>query len=122
MANKNRKLETAQRRKYRVRSKLFGTSERPRLSVNRSLRNISAQIIDDEKMVTLVSVSTLSEGMPDKVAGKKKIEAAGIIGEEIARRAIEKQIDKVAFDRNRFLYHGRVKALADAARKAGLKF
>jgi large subunit ribosomal protein L18 len=122
MANKSKKLIRAERRKYGVRAKIIGTAERPRLTIFRSLKNITAQIIDDEKMVTLAAVSTLSEGMAKKVAGKKKSEAAVIIGEEIARRALEKNIDKVAFDRNRFLYHGRVKSLADAARKAGLKF
>ncbi len=122
MAYKSRKLIRAERRKFGVRAKIVGTSERPRLTVFRSLKNITAQIVDDEKMITLAFVSTLSEGIAGKVAGKKKTEAAAIIGEEIARRALEKKIDKVAFDRNRFWYHGRVKSLADAARKAGLKF
>ena len=84
--------------------------------------NVTAQIIDDEKMVTLAAVSTLSKEMVGKVAGKKKLEAAGMVGEEIAKLALEKNITKVVFDRNRYLYHGRIKSLADAARKAGLKF
>lgn len=122
MSNKNEKNIRAARRKKGVRIKISGTAERPRLTVFRSLKNITAQIIDDEKMVTLAAVSTSSEGIPEKVAGKNKMDAAGFVGEEIARRALEKNITKVVFDRNRFLYHGRVKSLADAARKAGLKF
>ena len=122
MSTKSKKIIRADRRKKGVRFKISGSSERPRLTVFRSLKNISAQIIDDEKMITLAAVSTISEGMPEKVAGKNKVEAAGIIGEELARRALEKNISKVVFDRNRFLYHGRIKSLADAARKAGLKF
>ena len=92
------------------------------MTVFRSLKNITAQIVDDEKRVTITAVSTSSEGMPEKIAGKTKVDAAGLIGEEIARRALEKNVTKVVFDRNRFLYHGRIKSLADAARKAGLKF
>ncbi|RKX20674.1 MAG: 50S ribosomal protein L18 [Candidatus Zixiibacteriota bacterium] len=122
MANKIRKNIRADRRKKGVRFKITGTTDRPRLTVSRSLKNITAQIIDDERMVTLAAVSTLSRGVIEKVAGKNKIDAAGLIGEEIARRALEKNITKVVFDRNRYLYHGRVKSLADAARKAGLKF
>ncbi len=121
MANKIKKNIRADRRKKGVRYKITGTTDRPRLTVSRSLKNITAQIIDDEKMVTLAAVSTLSKGMVEKVAGKNKIDAAGLIGEEIARRALEKNITKVVFDRNRYLYHGRAKSLADAARKAGLK-
>ena len=122
MANKEKKIIRADRRKAGVRARISGTGERPRLTVSRSLKNIAAQIIDDEKKITLAAVSTLSKEVSAKVSGKKKIEAAIIIGEEIARRALEKDIKKVAFDRNRFLYHGRVKSLADAARKAGLEF
>ncbi len=121
MANKIEKDIRADRRKKGVRYKITGTSILPRLTVSRSLKNITAQIIDDEKMVTLTAVSTLSKEMVKKVAGKNKIDAAGIIGEEIARRALEKNITKVVFDRNRYLYHGRAKSLAEAARKAGLK-
>ena len=130
MANKIEKDIRADRRKKGVRYKITGTSILPRLTVSRfcshyrlrfQLKNITAQIIDDEKMVTLAAVSTLSKGMVEKVTGKNKIAAAGIIGEEIARRALEKNITKVVFDRNRYLYHGRAKSLAEAARKAGLK-
>lgn len=122
MAKKNIKYIRAERRKAGIRAKIIGTASRPRLTVSRSLKNITAQIVDDEKMITLVAASTLSKDISGKVAGKSKVEAAAIIGEEIARRAIEKDIKKVAFDRNRFLYHGRIKSLADAARKAGLEF
>jgi large subunit ribosomal protein L18 len=112
----------AARRKMRVRARIFGTAERPRLTVHKSLKNIMAQIIDDEKMVTLAAVSSLSKGMTEKTAGKKKKDAAVVVGEELARRAIAAGVKKVAFDRNQNVYHGRVKALADAARKAGLEF
>jgi large subunit ribosomal protein L18 len=122
MAKRNIKYIRADRRKKGVRSTISGTSDRPRLTVSRSLKNITAQIIDDEKMITLAAISTCSKGMPEKVSGKNKVEAAGIVGEEIARLALEKNITKVVFDRNRYLYHGRIKSLADAARKAGLKF
>ena len=105
-----------------MRFKISGTTDRPRLTVFRSSKNITAQIIDDEKMTTMAAVSTLSKEMVEKVAGKKKVDAAGLIGAEIARLALEKNITKVVFDRNRFLYHGRIKSLAEAARKAGLKF
>lgn len=122
MSNKSKKTIRADRRKKGVRFKISGTTDRPRLTVFRSSRNITAQIIDDEKMITMAAVSTLSKEMAEKVAGKKKVDAAGLIGEEIARLALEKNITKVVFDRNRYLYHGRIKSLADAARKAGLKF
>ena len=122
MSNKSKKNIRADRRKKGVRYKISGTTDRPRLTVFRSLKNITAQIIDDEKRVTLAAVSTISKGMPEKVTGKTKVDAAGLIGAEIARQALEKNITKVVFDRNRYLYHGRVKSLAEAARKAGLKF
>jgi len=112
----------AERRKARVRRRISGDAERPRFTVHKSLRNLTAQIIDDEKMVTIAAASTESKGIAEKVSGKKKTEAAAIVGEEIAKRAIEKGIKKVRFDRNRNIYHGRIKAVADAARKAGLEF
>lgn len=110
------------KRRARVRGKIFGTSERPRLTVAKSLNNIYAQVIDDEKMVTLAAASSLTKEITDKMAGKAKVEKASIIGEEIAKRALAGGIKRVAFDRNSNLYHGRVKALAEAARKAGLEF
>ncbi len=107
-------------RHERVRSKVVGTSERPRLSVYRSLNNISVQIIDDTKGITLVSASTLDKNMVDKIKGKTKVEQSKIIGEEIAKKAKAKKIKTVVFDRGGYLYTGRVKALADACRDAGL--
>lgn len=105
-------------KKVRIRKKITGTAERPRLCVYRSLKHIYAQIIDDATGATLVSVSSLT-GLSEKHSGK---DLAGAVGKEIAKAAASKQIKTVVFDRNGFLYHGRVKALADAAREAGLNF
>jgi large subunit ribosomal protein L18 len=102
----------------RIRRKLSGTAERPRLNVYRSLNHIYAQVIDDQKGETLVSVSTLA--LKAKTGGN--VAAAREMGKSIAEKAKEKGIEKVVFDRGGFLYHGRIKALADAAREAGLKF
>ncbi|MDI6716490.1 MAG: 50S ribosomal protein L18 [Actinomycetota bacterium] len=110
------------RRHRRVRKKVFGTSERPRLSVFKSTNHIYAQVIDDSKGMTLVSASTLDPEIRTKIKTGGNIDAAKKVGELIAKRALEKNIDRVVFDRGGFLYHGRVKALADAAREAGLKF
>ena len=107
------------KRHKRVRAKLSGTSERPRLNVFRSEKNIYAQVIDDEKGVTLVSASSQDKGF-ENYGGN--IEAAKAIGTEIAKRALEKGITEVVFDRGGYVYHGRVAALAEAAREAGLKF
>ena len=102
--------------KYRVRNKISGTAARPRLSVFRSNKQIYAQVIDDETAKTLVSASSLGmEAMPQK-------EQAAKVGEALAQKAIEAGITTVVFDRNGYLYHGRVKELADGARKGGLKF
>jgi large subunit ribosomal protein L18 len=107
----------------RVRSKIFGTSERPRLSVYRSLKHIYAQIIDDTKGHTLVAMSSLSKEIRDKVKeAKTKTEVSRIVGLALAKKALEKGITKVVFDRNGYKYHGRVKALAEAAREGGLIF
>lgn len=106
------------RRARRTRSNILGTASRPRLSVFRSLRYISAQVIDDEKGITLVSAS---DKKIDKT-GKKPIEVAEIVGEDIAKKALESGIKKVVFDRGPYLYHGRVKALAESVRKNGLEF
>ena len=103
-----------------IRNKVSGTAERPRLSVYRSLNNIFAQIIDDVKGVTLVSASTVEK--EGKVEKGSNVEAAKIIGERIAKKAIEKGIKSVVFDRSGYVYTGRVKAFADAAREAGLEF
>ena len=109
------------KRQVRVRKKVRGTSERPRLSVFRSARHIYAQVIDDTKGVTLVACSTLSSDAAD-LGYTGNVAAATHVGTEIARLAIEKGITSVVFDRNGFLYHGRIQALADAAREAGLRF
>ena len=121
MANNNVK-KAAVRRKYHVRKKVLGTPERPRLSVFRSNRNIYAQVIDDVAGVTLASASTKSKTLSDKgnLACNKK--TSEIIGEAIAKEAIGVGIKCVCFDRGSYKYHGKIKALADAARKAGLVF
>ncbi len=107
----------------KVRTKVLGTPDRPRLSVYRSLSHIYAQIIDDTTGKTLVSVSTLSKDVRDQLSGVKgRIEAGKLIGKLAAQKALEKNIKQVVFDRGGFLYHGRVKALADGAREGGLKF
>lgn len=117
------RAKSREKRKKRVRRKVLGTSERPRLSVFRSAKNIYAQIIDDTSFNTLVQVSTISKDVRDKVKGiSGNIEGASMIGKLIAQRAQEKGIKKVVFDRNGFLYHGRVKSLAEAAREGGLEF
>lgn len=110
------------RRKKRVRKKITGTSQRPRLAVFRSLRHIYAQIIDDEAGNTLTEASTLSPELKDNIPTQGNISAAKQVGALIARRAKEHQIESVIFDRGGNLYHGRIKALADAAREEGLRF
>lgn len=122
MINVKDKNKERQVRHARVRKTVVGSKERPRLCVNRSNVNIYAQIIDDEKGVTIVSASTLEKELAAKVKGKTKVEAAKIIGEEIGKRAVAKKIKEVVFDRGGYLYTGRVQALADGARAAGLKF
>lgn len=106
-------------RQKRVRAKIKGTEARPRLCVYRSLKNISVQLIDDDKQVTLVSASTLDKEVKTKASN---VQAATEVGTLIAKRAIEKNIKSVVFDRNGYVYHGKVKALAEAAREAGLEF
>lgn len=109
-------------RHKRVRKHLSGTSERPRLNVYKSLNHIYAQIIDDVKGVTLVSCSTLDKEISSKLDSLTKTEAAKLVGETIGKRAVEKKIKEVVFDRGGYLYTGRVQAVADGARSAGLKF
>ena len=103
-----------------IRRKIVGTAERPRLSVYRSLKNIFVQIIDDSTGTTLVSASTIEKGAKAQSGGN--VEAAKKVGEAIAKKALEKGISNVVYDRGGYIYTGRVKALADAAREAGLKF
>ncbi|MBV1758760.1 MAG: 50S ribosomal protein L18 [Dethiosulfatibacter sp.] len=115
--NKNR-----QKRHYKMRNKIQGTPERPRLNVFRSSSNIFAQVIDDIKGVTIAAASTLDNDIKEKVSGLNKTEAAKIVGQEIAKKSKDKGIEAVVFDRGGYLYHGRVKSLADGARESGLKF
>jgi large subunit ribosomal protein L18 len=122
MITKADKNVARKRRHARVRKKLFGTTERPRLNVFRSNQHIYAQLIDDTKGVTLVSASTVDPELKDKVSHGGNIEAAQKVGQLVAKRAIEKGYKAVVFDRGGYLYHGRVQALADAAREAGLEF
>jgi len=111
------------RRHRRVRKKVHGTPERPRLSVYRSLSHIYAQLIDDEGRRTLVAASDIEQEAKGKLnGGKRKTDVAKVVGELVARRAIERGIGEVVFDRGGYKYHGRVAALATAAREAGLKF
>lgn len=109
-------------RHKRVRKNLSGTAERPRLCVYRSLNNIYAQIIDDEKGVTLVSASTLDKEVMENLKGKNKTEQARLVGEVVGKRAVAKKIKTVVFDRGGYLYTGRIQAVADGARSAGLEF
>lgn len=109
-------------RHKRVRTKISGTAERPRLCVYRSLNEIYAQIIDDVKGVTLVSASTLDPEIKKQLDGKNKSEKARVVGEAVAKRAKAKKISEVVFDRGGYIYIGRVQALAEGARAAGLKF
>jgi large subunit ribosomal protein L18 len=118
----NTKSNARLRRKSRIRKKVMGTQERPRLSVFRSARHIYAQIIDDTHGCTLVSASSQEKALADSAASKKKVDKAVLVGKLVAERAKAKGIDKVVFDRNGFLYHGRVKAVSDGAREAGLQF
>jgi large subunit ribosomal protein L18 len=112
----------ALRRKYHVRKKVLGTPERPRLSVFRSNRHVYAQIIDDMAGATLVSASTRVKALQQQLPNSGNRKAAEIVGEAIAKQALGVGIKCVCFDRNRYKYHGRVKVLAEAARKAGLVF
>lgn len=115
--------DSREKRKSRVRKKVRGTPESPRLTVFRSSKNIYAQIIDDTSCKTLVDASSLSKDASEEIRKKGgNREGAVLIGKLIAERAIKNGIKKVVFDRNGFLYHGRIKALADAAREGGLKF
>lgn len=111
-----------QKRHQSLRTKLSGTAEFPRLAVYRSTKHIYAQLIDDVNHVTLVSASSVDKDLKEKLAHGGNIEAAKVVGEAIANKAKDKGIECVVFDRGGFLYHGRVAALADAAREAGLCF
>ena len=118
----NKRREARKRRHARVRRKVFGTASRPRLSVFRSTRHIYAQLIDDVEGHTLVSASTLDPDAKTGLVGKTRVEAAVVVGELIARRALAFGMSQVVFDRGGHKYHGRVKALAQAAREGGIEF
>jgi len=110
------------RRKRSIRKKINGTPERPRLSIFRSARHIYAQVIDDASGSTLASASTLSKDLKSELDGKSKTEQAKLVGMAIAKHCLDKDIRQVAFDRNGFIYHGRVAAVAEGAREGGLDF
>lgn len=121
MLKKEARDVARKRRHLRVRKKIFGTSEVPRLTVHKSLKNIYAQLIDDEEGVTLAAASTQDKAFKGEKLGCN-IESAKKVGQLLAERALDKGINKVVFDRSGYRYHGRIKALADAARETGLKF
>ncbi len=120
--NTNPKVKARSKRKLRIRKKIYGTGQRPRLSVFRSNRHIFAQIIDDEKGVTLVAISSFCKELKGKELEGGKKAMAREVGTLIAQKAKAKGIEQVVFDRGGYLFHGRVKELADAAREAGLVF
>ena len=122
MSNQQKKLFKRQKRHWRIRKILKGTTERPRLSIYRSLKHIYAQVIDDTQGYTLCSVSTLSPEIKKSIKGGGNIGAAKEVGKKLSEIALKKSIQKVVFDRGCFPYHGRIKALAESARESGLKF
>ena len=122
MINRINRNEIRLRKHARVRKKISGTSSKPRLCVFRSQKNISAQIIDDVEGRTLVSATSLEEAVKSEQSYGGNVEAAKAVGTLLAKRALEQNIDTVVFDRSGYIYQGRVAALADAAREAGLKF
>lgn len=122
MINKPNKNEIRLRKHDRVRKKIEGTTERPRLNVFRSLKNIYVQVIDDSTGNTLVAASTLDEALKGKVEHSGNKDAAKEVGKLIAQKALDKGIKQVVFDRGGYLYHGRIKELAEGAREAGLDF
>ncbi len=122
MITKADKNQARKKRHLRMRNKIEGTTERPRLNIYRSLNNIYAQIIDDVKGVTLVSASTLDKELREKIGHGGNKESAKAVGALVAQRALTAGVKQVVFDRGGYLYHGRVKELADAAREVGLEF
>lgn len=119
---KKNKPDSIKKVKLRIRSKIFGNAERPRLSIFRSNNNMYAQIIDDVKGKTIVSSSTLDKEIRVLVKSGATCEASKLVGKAVAKKSLENQIENVVFDRGGCLYHGRVKALAEGARETGLKF
>ena len=122
MIKKETRKPRVQKRHRSIRTTLSGTSEYPRLAVYRSTKHIYAQIIDDEKHVTLASASSADKDLREKLGHGGNIEAAQLVGKTVAEKALKAGIKSIVFDRGGFLYHGRVAALADAAREAGLEF
>lgn len=122
MFNKPSRSEQRVKKHLRVRKKVYGTAERPRLNVFRSEKHIYAQIINDDLGTTLVAASSLDKELAEKISCGSNKEAAKAVGELVAKRAADKGIKTVVFDRGGYIYHGRVKELADAAREAGLDF
>lgn len=119
----SKNLKPRERSKTKIRKKVFGTAEKPRLTVYRSLNHVYAQVIDDSNGTTLVSASTLSKELTENLAkAKGKIEKGKLVGSFLAKKAIEKNISTIIFDRNGYRYHGRIQAIADGAREGGLKF
>ena len=116
------KITPRERRKLRIRGKISGSPVRPRLTVFRSARHIYAQVVDDEKGITLAAASTQSADLKGTLANDKKLDSAKKVGALIAKICLSRNVDKIVFDRNGYMYHGRIKALAEAAREAGLKF
>ena len=122
MGSLNRRKALRLKRKKRIRKKMYGSQQRPRLSVFRSAKHIYTQIVDDTQGITLATASTMEKDVREQQNFENKTAAATYVGKLIAERASEKGIKSVVFDRNGFLYHGRVKAVSEGARKAGLDF
>lgn len=122
MGSPNKRKELRLKRKKRIRKRMTGTVERPRMTVFRSAKHIYSQIIDDTQGITLVTASTTEKEIREQQKFENKTAAAVYVGQLIAERAVQKGIKSVVFDRNGFLYHGRIKAVSDGARKAGLDF
>jgi len=122
MSQKSQRETARQNRKSRIRKRIFGTEQRPRLSVFRSAKHIYAQLVIDSTGSTILAASTLSPDLRAEIGDLDKSDAAKKVGQWIGKKALEKNIQQVVFDRNGFLYHGRIKALADGARESGLVF
>jgi len=122
MGTMNLRTQARLKRKKRIRKKMVGTGNRPRLCVFRSTKHIYAQVIDDSLGQTLAAASSMEKAVRENSESKNKVTAASTVGKIIGQRALEKGVKKIVFDRNGFLYHGRIKAVSDGAREAGLKF
>ncbi len=122
MGSLHQKTQARLKRKKRIRKKLTGSADRPRLCVFRSAKHIYAQVIDDSNGQTLAAASSTEKAVRDKSESRNKVADANSVGQMVGQRAMEKGVKKVVFDRNGFLYHGRVKAVSEGAREAGLKF